>query len=97
MTSAAATHITTAALLLLAVASTIMHLMHRRLRERVLLAYEPGTIVSAVTIGADTELANLLSRPMGDPNAELMDKRFRFDVTTGKIVVDHQEKAAQPV
>jgi uncharacterized membrane protein YfcA len=92
--SAAATHISAAALLLLAVASAFLHLKHRRLREQLLLAQEPGTIASAVTIGAGTDLATLLSRPTEDMNSELKDMRFGFDVATGKIVTENRPAQA---
>lgn len=73
----------------LAVLGTVLHLWHRQERQVLLLGSAPGTIASAVALGAQTGVAGVLA---GRTRAEdiaraLQDKRFRIDARSGRIVM----------
>ncbi|KAJ3560319.1 hypothetical protein NP233_g10916 [Leucocoprinus birnbaumii] len=97
-----AVHLLTTAMLLLALFATLIHLFHRHDRRLLRLKHEPGTIASAVSIGAQTGMGDLLA---GRQRAEEMDrilrgKRFRIDPQTMKIIMegeDGYEMAASPM
>ncbi|EPQ53464.1 hypothetical protein GLOTRDRAFT_78464 [Gloeophyllum trabeum ATCC 11539] len=99
--SSVAVHLLTTALLLLAFFGTIVQLLHRGDRANLRLAHEPGTIASAVVVGAQTNMGELLS---GRQRKEeiiqaLRDKRFRINPRTMKIVMEGEEgyeEAASP-
>jgi len=99
--SAVAVHILVVALLVVAFIGTYLHLMHRHSRKDLHLLHEPGTIASAVSISAQTDLANLLhGRQQEDDFVRtLRDKKFRIDPRTMKIVMQGEagyESAASP-
>ncbi|KDQ60228.1 hypothetical protein JAAARDRAFT_32601 [Jaapia argillacea MUCL 33604] len=99
--SAVAVHLLSVALLLLAFFGVIVQILHRHERQYLRLAHEPGTIASAVVIGAETNMGSLLS---GRQDTEaiiqaLRDKRFRIDPNTMKIVMEGEagyESAQSP-
>ncbi|TFK41505.1 hypothetical protein BDQ12DRAFT_387580 [Crucibulum laeve] len=97
-----AVHLLAVAMLLLAFFGTIVHIFHRFDRRHLHLQHEPGTIASAVSIGAQTGVGNVLAgrRGMRDINQALQDKKFRIDPQTMKIVMegeDGYETAASPI
>jgi hypothetical protein len=57
------------------------------------LAHEPGTIASAVSFGARTNVASLLDGRQKTEEIEsaLREKKFRFDPVTMKIVMDGED------
>ena len=67
-------------MLILAVFGTIMQLAHRRARRNLRLAHPPGTIASAVSIGSQSEVGDVLfgKQKKGDMKAALKGKRFSF-------------------
>jgi hypothetical protein len=76
-------------------------MLHRHNRKQLHLLHEPGTIASAVSIGAQTDLANLLHgrQQENDFLKALQDKRFRIDPRTMKIIMQGEEgyeQAASP-
>lgn len=80
-------------MLLLAVFATLIQLFHRHDRRQLRLKHEPGTIASAVSIGAQTGMGELLA---GRQQAEEIDnilrgKRFRIDPRTMKIVMEGED------
>ncbi|KAF5349143.1 hypothetical protein D9756_009317 [Leucocoprinus leucothites] len=88
-----AVHLLAAIMLLLALFATLIQLFHRRDRRHLRLKHEPGTIASAVSIGAQTEMGDLLA---GRQRAEEMDnilrgKRFRIEPRTMKIIMEDEE------
>ncbi|KAF8880015.1 hypothetical protein BD779DRAFT_1550009 [Infundibulicybe gibba] len=84
-----AVHLLSVAMLLLASFATIIHLFHRADRRNLHLRHEPGTIASAVSIGAQTGMGDLLAgrQRSRDISEALQDKRFRIDPETMKIVM----------
>ncbi|RDB16062.1 hypothetical protein Hypma_003454 [Hypsizygus marmoreus] len=96
-----AVHLLAAAMLLLAFFGTIVHLFHRADRRNLRLRHEPGTIASAVSIGAQTDMGNLLAGRQNakEMTAALQNKKFRIDPHTMKIVMEGEvgyESAASP-
>ncbi|KAF5346377.1 hypothetical protein D9756_011395 [Leucocoprinus leucothites] len=88
-----AVHLLTTAMLLLALFATLIQLFHRHDRRQLRLKHEPGTIASAVSIGAQTGMGDLLA---GRQRAEEMDnilrgKRFRIEPRTMKIIMEGEE------
>lgn len=71
-----AVHLLTAAMLLLALAATIIQLSHRLDRRHLKLKHQPGTIASAVSIGAQTEMGQLLA---GLQHGRDIDRKLRED------------------
>ncbi|KZT22786.1 hypothetical protein NEOLEDRAFT_1137597 [Neolentinus lepideus HHB14362 ss-1] len=99
--SAVAVHLLTTALIILAFFGTIVQLLHRGDREHLRLAHEPGTIASAVVVGAQTNMGDLLAgrQRKEDIIQALRDKRFRINTRTMKIVMEGEEgydEAASP-
>ncbi|KAF9459137.1 hypothetical protein BDZ94DRAFT_1060738 [Collybia nuda] len=88
-----AVHLLAAALLLLAFFGTLVHLFHRSDRRDLRLRHEPGTIASAVSIGAQTGMGNLLAgmQHSKDISQALQDKKFRIDPHTMKIIMEGEE------
>jgi hypothetical protein len=88
-----AVHLLVAAMLLLAVSGTFIHVFHYVEREDLYLAHEPGTIASAVSIGAQTNVGNLLAgrQRTEDIVSALHDKKFGIDVRTMKVVMEGEE------
>ncbi|KAK0438352.1 uncharacterized protein EV420DRAFT_1212338 [Desarmillaria tabescens] len=96
-----AVHLLAVAMFLLAFFATIIQLFHRYDRRSLRLLHEPGTIASAVSIGAQTGMGDLLAgrQHPKDISAALQDKKFRIDPKTMKIVMegeDGYEFAASP-
>lgn len=77
----------------LALCATFIQLLHRSDRRNLRLRHEPGTIASAVSIGAQTSMGALLDgrQDMKDISKALEDKKFRIDPYTMKIVMDGEE------
>jgi hypothetical protein len=99
--SAVAVHIEAVALLAVATIGAYIQILHRYTRRNLLLLHEPGTIASAVSFGAETDLAHLLQghqRQEGFLRA-LRGKKFRIDPQTMKIVMQDEpgyEQAVSP-
>jgi hypothetical protein len=96
-----AVHLEVAALFVLAFVTMLVQLLHRQSRKDLRLRHEPGTIASAVSIGAQTPLANLLhgQQQPDDFIRALQDKKFRIDPQTMKILMQGEsgyEQAASP-
>jgi hypothetical protein len=99
--SAVAVHIEVVALLAVALIGGYIQLLHRHNRRELHLLHEPGTIASAVSIGAQTDLANLLHgrQQQDDFVRTLQNKKFRIDPRTMKIIMQGEtgyENAASP-
>lgn len=88
-----AVHIEVAALLIVAVAGAFVHILHRHSRQQLHFRHEPGTIASAVSIGADTNLAHLLNgrQDQSDLVRALSNKKFRINPRTMKIVMQGEQ------
>ncbi|KDQ58417.1 hypothetical protein JAAARDRAFT_57348 [Jaapia argillacea MUCL 33604] len=83
-------HLLAAAMIILACFGVIVQILHRHERQYLKLGHEPGTIASAVAIGAKTNLGSLLSGRLGteDIIQALRDKRFRIDPASMKIMTE---------
>jgi hypothetical protein len=77
----------------LALCATVIHIFHRYERQDLNLLHQPGTIASAVSIGAATEMGQLLAqqRNTEEIHHALQDKRFRIDPYNMKILMDGEE------
>lgn len=96
-----AVHIEVVALLAVALIGGCIQIVHRQSRRDLHLLHEPGTIASAVSIGARTDLANLLDgrQEEDDLVKALQNKKFRIDPRTMKIIMQGEtgyETAASP-
>jgi hypothetical protein len=96
-----AVHLEAFLLLLIALFGTVIQLFHRQARQQLNLCHEPGTIASAVSIGAETSMAHLLNgrQAEGDFVRALQNRKFRIDPRTMKIVMQGEpgyEQAASP-
>ncbi|KAF8962330.1 hypothetical protein BDZ97DRAFT_1122718 [Flammula alnicola] len=91
--SASAVHLLTTALLLLAFFATIIHLFHREDRRHLRLKHEPGTIASAVSIGAQTGVGNILAgrHAQQDLKEALQDRKFRIDPVDMRLFMEGEE------
>ncbi|KAK7451065.1 hypothetical protein VKT23_012740 [Stygiomarasmius scandens] len=98
--SSTAVHLLTVALLLLAFFCTLIQLFHRWDRRALNLprAFESGTIASAVSVGAQTGMGELLAEVREktryrdeDVIKVLGQKKFRIDPDTMKIVMEGEE------
>jgi hypothetical protein len=85
--SDAAVHLLAAALFILAIFGTALQLLHRGEREGLRLAHKPGTLASAMSIGGQSTVSELLAgRQREDEIVQaLRDKRFRIDPRTMKV------------
>ncbi|KAJ7499154.1 hypothetical protein FB451DRAFT_1204485 [Mycena latifolia] len=92
MTSTAV-HLLAVLFIVLAICATFVHIAHRYQRQDLNLLHQPGTIASAVSIGAQTGMGQLLARQRNaeDIQNALQDKRFRIDPYSMKIVMDGEE------
>ncbi|KAJ7598615.1 hypothetical protein C8J56DRAFT_914511 [Mycena floridula] len=91
--STVSTHLLAAAMILLAICATVIQLIHRERRRGVRLRHEPGTIASAVSIGGQTGMGELLA---GTQNPKemfeaLQDRKFRIDSQSMKIVMEGED------
>jgi hypothetical protein len=86
--NAVAVHIGAAALIVVALMGGCIQIAHAYSRRNLRLHHRPGTIASAVTIGAQTSLANILhgQQEEKDIMQALRDKKFRIDPRTMKIL-----------
>jgi hypothetical protein len=96
-----AVHIEAVALLVVAFVGAYIQLLHRHNRKDLNLLHEPGTIASAVSIGAQTHLANLLDGHQRQDGflGVLQGKKFRIDPRTMKIIMQDEpgyEQATSP-
>lgn len=96
-----AVHLLTTAMLLLAFFAFLIQLFHRYDRRQLTLGHMPGTIASAVSIGAQTGMGELLAGRQRVEEFErvLRDKRFKIDPRTMKIIMEGEEgyeSAASP-
>ncbi|KAF5380067.1 hypothetical protein D9615_006118 [Tricholomella constricta] len=91
--SSTAVHLLAAGMFLLAFFGTIVHLFHRTDRRRLRLRHEPGTIASAVSIGAQTGMGNLLAgrQHQKDITEALRNRKFRIDPGTMKIIMEGED------
>jgi hypothetical protein len=82
-------HLQAAILLVVAVVGIFVQVFHRRSRRQLRLQHIPGTLASAISIGAETNLAQLLnSQQEENLDKALSDKQFRIDPRTMKILVE---------
>ncbi|KAF7352991.1 Non-specific serine/threonine protein kinase [Mycena venus] len=88
-----ATHLLAALLIILALCAAVIHIFHRYERQDLNLLHQPGTIASAVSIGATTEMGQLLAkqRDAEGIHQALQDKRFRIDPYNMKILMEGEE------
>lgn len=88
-----AVHLLAALLIILAVCAAVIHVFHRYERQDLNLLHQPGTIASAVSIGATTEMGQLLAkqRDTDGIHQALQDKRFRIDPYNMKILMEGEE------
>ncbi|KAF5390631.1 hypothetical protein D9757_002631 [Collybiopsis confluens] len=94
-------HLLAIAMLLLVFFGTIAQLFHRFDRRHLHLRHEPGTIASAVSIGGQTGMGQLLAGRQDQRGMDevLANKKFRIDPITMKIIMegeDGYEFAASP-
>lgn len=99
--SGVAVHVGVAALLLVAVIGACIQMLHAHSRRNLHLHHQPGTIASAVSIGAQTQLGNLLhgQQDEGAIRRALQNRKFRIHPQTNKILVQGEsgyEEAATP-
>jgi hypothetical protein len=88
-----AVHLLAALCVILAICAAAIHVFHRYDRQDLNLLHQPGTIASAVSIGATTEMGHLLAaqRDSNGINQALHDKRFRIDPHNMKILMQGEE------
>jgi len=95
-----AVHLEAAVLLVVALVGAFVQVFHRYSRRQLRLQHEPGTIASAISIGAETNLAQLLNDPHEENFSQVLrNKQFRIDPRTMKIMVqgdDGYEDAVSP-
>jgi hypothetical protein len=93
-----AVHLLATLFILVAICAAFVHIYHRYQRQDLNLLHQPGTIASAVSIGAQTGMGQLLAqqRNAEDIQNALQDKRFRIDPLTMKIVM-HGEQGYETV
>lgn len=86
-------HLLAALFLILAVAASVIHVFHRHERQDLNLLHQPGTIASAVSIGAETGMGQLLAqkRNTEDIQHALRDRRFRIDPSSMRIIMNDEE------
>lgn len=88
-----ATHLLSAAMMVLSVAGTLMQLWHRHERKVLRLAHQPGTIAAGVSIGAQSDIGSVLfgHQKTQDMRKALGNNTFRLDQKTLKIAVEGQK------
>ncbi|KAK7061523.1 Non-specific serine/threonine protein kinase [Favolaschia claudopus] len=88
-----AVHLLTTFLFILAFCAAVIHIFHRYERQELNLLHQPGTIASAVSIGATTEMGQLLAqqRDAAGIHQALQDKKFRIDPYNMKILMEGEE------
>lgn len=88
-------------LLAIAFTTAVLQLLHRQSRKDLRLRHQPGTIASAVSFGAQTDLADLLhgQQEQDDFIRALRNRKFRIDPRTMKILIEGEsgyDQAASP-
>ncbi|KAJ7507525.1 hypothetical protein B0H11DRAFT_2153199 [Mycena galericulata] len=88
-----AVHLLAALFLILAVVATVIHIFHRHERQDLNLLHQPGTIASAVSIGAETGMGQLLAqqRNTEEIHQALRDRKFRIDPSSMRIIMNDEE------
>ncbi|KAF8198632.1 hypothetical protein BJ912DRAFT_31550 [Pholiota molesta] len=96
--SAPAVHLLTVAFLILAVFGTLVHLFHFDDRRSLRLTHLPGTIASAVSIGAQTGVGDVLAGRHAEEDLKqaLADKRFRLNPDTMRLIMDSEDGYEMP-
>jgi len=93
-------HLEAVVLLVIALVGAFVQVFHRYSRRQLRLQHIPGTIASAISIGAESNLAQLLNDQQEQNfGSALRDKQFRIDPRTMKIVMqgeDGYEEAISP-
>jgi len=91
--SSLAVHLLTTLLVVLAISAAVIHIFHRYDRQDLNLLHQPGTIASAVSIGATTEMGQLLAQQRDSQGIHqaLQDKRFRIDPYNMKILMEGEQ------
>jgi len=98
--SPVAVHVLAAAFFLLAITATILHFSHSLARRDLILGHQPGTIASAVAIGAKTAVGDILADPRHRTAGGMTDKelaarlgamKFAMNPVTSKIVSQGEE------
>jgi len=86
-------HLLAIAMILLAIFGTIAQLFHRFDRRKLHLRHQPGTIASAVSIGGQTGMGELLAgrQNQKDIDEVLYNKKFRIDPKTMKIIMEGED------
>lgn len=101
LASDVAVHLLAATLLAIALVGVLVQLAHRQSRRSLRFRHEPGTIASAVSIGAQTNLADILNGQQEEEEmlTALRGKKFRIDPYTMKIFTEGEvgyEQAVSP-
>jgi hypothetical protein len=95
-----AVHLEVIVLVVIALVGAFVQVFHQYSRRRLRLQQIPGTIASAISIGAETNLAQLLNGQQEQNFGQaLRDKQFHIDPQTMKIVMegdDGYEEAVSP-
>jgi len=88
-----AVHLLAALFLILAVVAAVIHIFHRYERQDLNLLHQPGTIASAVSIGAETGMGQLLAqqRNTEEIHQALRDRKFRIDPYSMRIIMNDEE------
>ncbi|KIJ35111.1 hypothetical protein M422DRAFT_34811 [Sphaerobolus stellatus SS14] len=83
-------HILVVVLIFFAILGSYIHIQHRKLRDRVILPLQPGTLASAAAFTARSNVSDLLDAKFDDKQLQevLRHKRFKMDRETGQIVLD---------
>ena len=91
-------HLLAIGFLVLAFFGTLVHLVHRADRRFLRLTHLPGTIASAVSLGAQTGVGDVLAgrHAEEDLRSALADKRFRMNPDTMRIIMDTEEEYEVP-
>lgn len=86
----ATAHILTGVLIAFAIAGAIVHVLHYRMREIIVLPRSPGTLASAAAFTAGSNVGDMLGGYYDEATLTriLKDKRFKIDKMTGRIVME---------
>jgi len=93
-------HLQAVVLVVIALVGAFVQVAHRKSRQQLRLQHIPGTLASAISIGAETNLAQLLNGQQDENFTQaLRNKQFRIDPRTMKIVMQGDygyEEAVSP-
>lgn len=86
-------------MLILAIFAIILHLFHRADRSDLRLMHEPGTIASAMSIGAQTGVGNVLAGRQAEQDFKeaLANKTFRMDPERNVLVMSGEDGYDAPI